>query len=132
MVSVWKEFDMNSAKFLIKVHETCERVFATDTMQALYKRLLKEVEERQRYGPTLLNSLQLYLLWKETKKVQIILTSTLTPVDGEEEVEDEDREFIRLAKVTGAILVTYDKKLLKLASILGYQAAKPSDLLQKP
>jgi hypothetical protein len=127
MVSVWKDIDTSSARVFLKIQETCETVFVTDHMESLYVRLLKEVASGERSAPTLLNSLGLYFRWRDLNKAQVVPATDLPKVSGEEAFEEEDREFIRLALKTGALLITHDKTILELAKKFGYKASLPSN-----
>ena len=116
---------------LSEIQRKCHKVIVTDEIERRYLRLWKGLKLKYPQGPNLLNCMKLYLEWKLTRKVDDSRVSTqLPPLRDECKIKDEDTEFARLTKITGATLVTYDGPLIELGRELGFAAMKPSDALR--
>ena len=122
--------DPNCAALLLMIQRTCERVIVTDEINKAYLELFKRLKDKYPQGPKLLLFSTLYFRWKQAKKVDDTRLSRDVPLLGNEsEIHEEDRKYVRLAKLTNAVLVTNEHDLIRLSSELGYTAMNPSDVL---
>ena len=123
--------DDESWGLLREIYCTCDKIIVTDVIHQRYLRLYDELRKKSPQGPELLNFGKLYLYWKEIRKVdQGRLSSQLPPVRCESSIKDEDKEFARLANLTGAVLVTFDDPLIEAGHKCGFKAMTPKDVLR--
>lgn len=120
-----------SSQLLLEIQRVCDRIIVTDKINRRYLRLYDELKQTYPHGPELLNFGKQYLLWKQVGKVDDErLSSELPSVSSEIDVKDEDREFVRLACLTNAILVTYDEPLIQLKSKVTCKIMNPTAALR--
>jgi len=123
--------DRDSMQLLAIIDTICHKVIVTDEIERRYLHDCEALRKKYPQCPPLLNSSKLYLLWKETSKVDDKrLSHELPHLNGESEIKDEDREFARLAKLTDATLVTNDDPLIGHGHRLGFKTMSVSDALQ--
>jgi hypothetical protein len=122
--------DYDCVRLLLDIQKTCERVIVTDEIDRKYRSTYDTLKNKYPQGPKLLHSFNLYFRWKQTKKVDDDrLSRDLPPLNDESEIDEENREFARLAKLTSAVLVTHDGGLIRVAGKLGFKAMTPSAVL---
>lgn len=122
--------DTDCADLWLMIQRTCERVLVTDEIDKKYRDVFDQLRQKYPQGPRLLNAFTLYFLWKQSKKVDDSrLSNQIPPLNDESHLEEEDRKFARLAKLTNSVLVTHDSGILKFASTLGYTAMTPLEVI---
>ena len=120
-----------SMQLLAEIDRLCHNVVVTDGINRRYLKDYDALRKRYPQGASLLNTGKLYLLWKETGKVDDRRRSSeLPPVKGESAIKDEDREFVRLAKLIDAPLVANDGPLIDQGLKLGFRAMNVSQALK--
>jgi len=118
-------------RFLAEIDRICHRVVVTDEINRRYLQDYHTLRNKFPQGASLLNAGKLYLLWKETGKVDDKRKSSeLPPVKGESAIKDEDREFVRLAKLIDAPLVTNDSPLISQGRKLSLRVMNISEALE--
>jgi len=123
--------DYESWGLFREIYRTCDKIVVTDGINRRYLNLYHQLKEKYPQGADLLNFGRLYLRWKETPKVdEGRMSSQLPPVRCESSIKDEDKEFARLAKLTGAVLVTFDGALIEAGHKCAFKAMTPNDVLK--
>jgi len=118
-------------RLLVAIDHICHRVIVTDEIHQRYLQDYEALRKKYPQAPPLLNATKLYLLWKQTGKVDDKrLSHELPRVSGESKIKDEDREFARLAKLTDATLVTNDGPLIEHGHQLNFKTMTASQALE--
>ena len=129
-INPYDAWDIDATVLLAQIVKKCHKFFVTKEIDTLYRHLFDQLRLAYPHGPDSLNVVKLYFQAKIYGKVDETRRSAELPsLPDESGIKDEDREFARLANLTGSILVTYDDPLILVLDSLGVSAMTPKEAI---
>lgn len=118
--------EQHSAILLLQIISKRHEFVVTKEIDQRYWSLFDQLRKAHNQGPRALNVIRLYFLAKQMGIVNSArYASDVPPLPDESHIKDEDRDFARLANLTKAVLVTYDRPLITELERMKVKAVKP-------